>query len=97
MTSLIFSPAAQADIDGIYDYTADNWGTTQAERYVGEIRDACLSVAKGGKRSQKVDHIRRGYRRLTVGSHFIFYKSSSAGIEIVRVIHQRMDAERQLS
>lgn len=32
MKSLVFSPAAQADIDGIWDYSADNWGPDQGSR-----------------------------------------------------------------
>jgi len=27
------SPAAQVDLDGIFDYTVQQWGLEQAERY----------------------------------------------------------------
>ena len=48
MSRLIFAPAAQADIDSIYDYTAERWGPDQAERYVMQIRDLCLELALEG-------------------------------------------------
>nr|WP_246798752.1 type II toxin-antitoxin system RelE/ParE family toxin [Rhizobium leguminosarum] len=34
MTGIIFSPAAQTDIDKIWDYTATSWNVDQAERYI---------------------------------------------------------------
>ena len=96
MTDLIFSPAARNDIEGIYDYTAQNWGVAQAEHYVGALRDTCHGLAAGNQRGRDIGHVRAGYRKKASGSHFIFYQELSSGIEIVRVLHQRMDFERHL-
>jgi len=46
MKALAFSPAAEADIEGIWDYSADNWGPDQADRYTDEIRDAWAHLRK---------------------------------------------------
>ena len=97
MTHLVFSPKAQGDIDGIYIYTADNWSVARAERTIGEVRDACHGLAAGTRRGREVDHVRRGYWRIAVGSHFDFYRRTSSEIEIVRVLHQRMDFDVHLS
>lgn len=35
MSSSVLSPAAEADLDAIWDYTADNWSIAQADSYVG--------------------------------------------------------------
>ena len=32
MKSLVFLPAAEADMKGIWRYTAENWGMDQADR-----------------------------------------------------------------
>lgn len=96
MTDLIFSPAAQNDIEGIYDYTAQQWGAAQAEHYVGALRDICHGLAQGKQQGRDIGHVRVGYRKKASGSHFIFYRESSAGIEIVRVLHRRMDLTRHL-
>ncbi len=37
MKAIAFSPAAETDIDDIWDYSADNWGPDQADRYTDEI------------------------------------------------------------
>lgn len=40
--------------------------------------------------------LRAGYRRYGVGSHAIFYRLAPDRIEVVRILHQRMDAGRHL-
>ena len=44
MKAIAFSPAAETDIDDIWDYSADNWGPDQADRYIDNIRDILRSV-----------------------------------------------------
>ncbi len=42
-------------------------------------------------------HIKEGYKAAKVKSHLIFYKKSEDGvIEIIRILHQRMDVNRRL-
>lgn len=92
MKRLIFAPLATRDIDGIWDYTADRWGVDQAEQYVGEIRDACNALLQNPDIGQDAGTVRTDYRKYRSGSHFIFYRRvSGGGIEIIRILHQRMD------
>ncbi|PWR20516.1 type II toxin-antitoxin system RelE/ParE family toxin [Zavarzinia compransoris] len=37
-----------------------------------------------------------GYFKYAVGSHVIFYTRTDSGIDIVRVLHKRMDMGRHL-
>lgn len=97
MTSFVLSPAAPADIANIWDYTAERWGEAQAERYVLAIRDACQQLATGTKSSRTTDDIRVGYRKAPIGSHVLFFRLTDAGtLNIVRVLHQRMDLHEHL-
>jgi len=95
MKVLAFSPAAEADIEGIWDYSADNWGPDQADRYTDEIRDACRALASGGKRGKVVD-VRSGYLKLSTGSHMIYFRDHGDRLEIMRVLHGRQDVQRHL-
>lgn len=96
MTGFILTPAAQADIDEIWTYTAERWGEDQAESYLLGIRDACVELAAGKRTSRPVD-IRDGYRKAFVGSHVLYFRGrDSAGIVVVRILHKRMDAARHL-
>ena len=95
MKVLAFSPAAEADIDGIWDCSADNWGPEQADRYTDEIRDACHALASGRKQGRVVD-VRPRYLKISTGSHVIYYRDQGDRLEIVRVLHSRMDSNRHL-
>lgn len=96
MTAFILTPAAQADVDTIWDYTVGRWGEDQAERYLLGIRDACRELAAGERTSSTVD-IRAGYRKAFVGSHVLYFRvTDSARIVVVRILHKRMDADRHL-
>ncbi|WP_421857131.1 type II toxin-antitoxin system RelE/ParE family toxin [Oricola sp.] len=95
MNRVTFSPAAIADIEGIWDYTAESWGADQADRYTDDIRDACHDLATGRKQGRTVG-IRDSYLKYAVGRHFVFFVPTGDGIAVIRVLHQRMDTERHL-
>lgn len=97
MSGFVVSPKAQADLDQIWDYTVKTWGADQAQNYIGIIRDVVNGLANGTKTSQTIDSIRPGYRKALAGSHLLFFKIDDAGtINIVRILHSRMDTERHL-
>ena len=96
MNSYLLSPRAQLDISEIWDYTAVQWDTDQAERYVRQIQTAIQTLAHKPLIGQPCDEIRAGYRKYPAGSHMIFFRLVSSGIEVVRILHKRMDIARRL-
>jgi len=96
MTHNVLSPRAQRDIDEIWDYSAGIWGVQQAEVYVRQIRRAVEIVAEDPRRGRSCDNIRAGYRKYPAGSHFVFYRVVEGGIDVVRILHQRMDFDQHL-
>lgn len=97
MRGYLLSPAAQADLGQIWDYSAERWGADQADRYVRGIRNACEALANNRRQGQDAGAIRPGYRKLAVGSHFLFFRNTDADmIDIVRILHQRMDVATHL-
>ncbi|WP_342074902.1 type II toxin-antitoxin system RelE/ParE family toxin [Yoonia sp. SS1-5] len=95
MSLVTFSPAAAADLDNIWDYTVEEWGADQADRYTDDIQNTCDSLARGEKRGRDVG-IRSGYLKHAVGKHFVFFRTTKAGIEVIRILHQSMDVGRHL-
>lgn len=89
------SPLAEADLEEIWVYTLKNWSREQADRYHADVVDAFEALAAGTKAGRPVD-IRRGYFKFAVGTHFVFYRLSDFGLDVIRVLHQRMDANRHL-
>ena len=95
MKHVTFSPAAVADLDGIWDYTAEQWGLDQADHYIDSIRDACIGLARGDRQGRTVD-IRDGCSKYAINRHLVFFRASESGISVIRVLHQRMDIDQYL-
>ena len=90
------TPAAARDLSSIWDFTQERWDPRHAETYLLEIRAAIERVASDPDRGRVCDEIREGYRRYAIGSHLVFYVSDHDGIDVIRVLHQRMDPTRHL-
>lgn len=91
MTRYILSPLARADLDNIWEHTSKRWDDDQAEAYLRMIQAAIDTVAANPKLGSRYDEVRAGYRRHRAGSHLILYPETSDAIDIVRVLHEKMD------
>ena len=91
------SEKANQDIEKIWLYTFENWSLEQADRYYNLILDEIEFISDNFECGKSVDHIKKGYRASKVKSHIIFYKKSKRNIvEIIRVLHQKMDIENRI-
>ncbi len=93
------SVQASEDIANIWLYTFENWSLEQADRYVNLIFDEIEYLVDNPNSGKDFSHIRNNYRCSKVKSHIIFYRLTDKqnNIEIIRVLHQRMDIENRLS
>lgn len=96
MAEYRLSPKAQRDLEAIFDYTVEQWGLSQALRYTDLIEATLAKLAEAPQQSQDSIFIRLGYRRRRVEQHTIYFRPTSYGIEIIRILHQRMDSTRHL-
>ena len=62
----LLRPAAQADLSAIWDYSAQRWGTTQADDYVRAIGRTCQDLVDGTRRGWTAEDIREGYRKTLI-------------------------------
>ncbi|MFI8590740.1 MULTISPECIES: type II toxin-antitoxin system RelE/ParE family toxin [Dietzia] len=96
MKSYRLTPAAQSDLSEIWDFTRERWDIQQAETYISEIRAAIERVAEEPARGRDCDEIRPGYRRYAIGSHVVFYVETEGTVDVIRLLHQRMDPSRHV-
>jgi toxin ParE1/3/4 len=89
-------PQAREDLLAIWLYTFEHWGVEQADYYLGEIEAAIRRLAKNPSVSVDCSDILSGYRRLGVGRHHIYFRCDGDVIDIIRILHVRMDALPQL-
>ena len=96
MPSFRLTERAKADLRSIGRYTQATWGHEQRNIYLARL-DACFHLlAREPHRGRACDDIRAGYRKYHVGRHLIFYRESLEGLEIIRILHDRMDIEAHL-
>lgn len=88
-----YRPAALSDLANIGDYTAGRWGKQQTRTYIGQIADTIDRVLATPGIGQAANHITPGLRKIRSGSHIIFYYIGNGRIDVVRILHQRMDLE----
>ncbi|MFB8003686.1 type II toxin-antitoxin system RelE/ParE family toxin [Nocardia sp. NPDC056000] len=96
MSRYLLSPAAQTDLEEIYDYTRSRWDLARAEDYIRALQHAIERAAADPRIGRECDEIRPGYRKLPAGSHVLFYRLTDGAADIVRILHQRMDVDRHL-
>ena len=96
MAEYWLSPAAQDDLDAIFDYTVAQWGLEQAVRYTQALEAACSGCARAPLQGQDCGYIRPGYRRSAAEHHFLYYRITDYGIAVVRILHERMLPSRHL-
>jgi toxin ParE1/3/4 len=85
------TPRAEIDLEDIWLYTFQNWSLEQADRYLNDIMAAIAALANGTKTGRQVD-IRAGYLKYLAGSHYVFYRRSDLSLDVIRILHQSMDA-----
>ncbi|MFT3716452.1 MAG: type II toxin-antitoxin system RelE/ParE family toxin [Gordonia sp. (in: high G+C Gram-positive bacteria)] len=45
---------------------------------------------------RRSDDVRAGYRKYATGSHLVFYVQAGESVDIIRILHRRMDPARHL-
>ena len=96
MSNYTLTPRAQADVEGIWIYTIARWDEAQAVSYIQQIKKAAEVIAAKPRHGRSCDDIRAGYFKYRVGSHVLFYRETVNGIDIIRILHERMDIGRHL-
>lgn len=89
---------ALADLMDIGRYTLGHWGLEQRNLYLRMLDVSFQQLAANPLTGKDCTAIRNGYQKFNAGSHVIFYRQKSDdSIEIVRILHERMDCETRLS
>ena len=97
MSTYIISEKALEDINKIWIYTAENWSLEQADRYYNLILDEVEYISENFEMALDFSKVRKGYRFSKVKSHVVFFKKNKYNeIEVIRVLHERMDIGNRL-
>ncbi|WP_100614338.1 type II toxin-antitoxin system RelE/ParE family toxin [Confluentibacter citreus] len=96
-SSYRISKQAIDDLNAIWIYTFNKWSKEQADRYYDLIIEEIEFIADNYLIGKSAEQTRKNYRVTKIKSHLIFYrKIENEIVEIVRILHQRMDVKKQL-
>ncbi len=87
----ILSEIADKDLEDIFDYTFDEFGFDQAEKYLLEIEEVFQNLIINPQIGKKRDEIKQGLYSFPKDNHIIFYRILDNHIRIVRVLHGSRD------
>jgi toxin ParE1/3/4 len=91
------SKQAIDDLNNIWVYTFQKWSKEQADRYYDLIIEEIEFVADNFMTGKSAEQTRENYRVAKIKSHLIFYrKVENEIVEVVRILHQRMDLKNRL-
>ncbi len=96
MANYRISIEANKDLEKIWKYTFESWSVKQADRYINQIFEEIEYISVTPENGKNFSYVRKGYFRTKVNFHFIFYRIENKTIEIIRILHQRMDIENRL-
>jgi toxin ParE1/3/4 len=87
-------PEAEDDIAAVLQYSLDQWGAQQSEKYGDELYKAIENLLLFPERGKSRPDIFDNARTLVLGKHVIYYRIDDQIITIVRVLHSRLDISR---
>ena len=88
------SPLAEADLEAIWRYIARHWSLEQADSYHRNLVAAFEGLAAGTKRGRP--SVLPDFQKYLCGAHVVFFQDFADHLDVIRVLHQRQDAERHL-
>ena len=93
------SVEAKSDLENSWLYTVENWSLEQADRYINLLLDEFKYLSNNPFTGNDRSNLCKGYRSSKVKSLVIFYliDQKRNEIEIVRILHERMDLPNRLN
>jgi toxin ParE1/3/4 len=98
VAKVIFRQQAIDDLNAIWAYTYDKWSEKQADRYYVSLEFACLQIGENPELGKEYEQIKSNLLGLRTGKHIIFYRAvNDQEIEIIRILHEKMDFIKRLN
>ena len=94
MSSYRLSPLAEEDLFKIITTTIESWWSALAMVYAKTIDADLLKLAQYPDFGRERNDIYNCAKSFPVEKHIVFYQVSDEGIDVARILHQRMDPSK---
>lgn len=92
-----FTEQAEHDLEAITDYTLENWGRAQTEKYINALEELAQYIADNPDLGADRNVLLEGLLSFPYVSHILYYFKQPSGITVIRVLHKRMDPKRHIT
>ena len=103
MKEVFYAPAAIARFDDILEYPIRNFGEAQADACTAQPAARIEALAAGtGLTARRCELLMRGVRDASglsyyhEGSHFLILRENPDTLEVVEILHERMNLDEHL-
>jgi toxin ParE1/3/4 len=93
---LDLTDVARQDLRDILRSTRARWGSRQGDAYQRQLTDAFERLLRFPDLGRRADRFAPNLRSHTVGQHVIYYQTSESVVTVLRLLHQKMDADAEL-
>jgi toxin ParE1/3/4 len=94
MPSYRLPPLTEEGLYKIISTTMNLWGYEQAKLYAQNIDAALIKLAQYPDFGRERNEIYKDAKSFPVEKHIVFYQISDNGIDVARILHQRMDPSK---
>ena len=94
--TLSLTTPARRDLRSIRRYSIETWGREQTETYISLLLSTAESLCEFPERGWLVSGESTNVHRVMIGRHVIYYRILESEIEIIRILHERMDGSSLL-
>ena len=96
MPRILKQNEAERDLIEIWQDTYEAWGDQQADDYLDKLNAAIQSLAQYPLRCRERTEFKPPVRICYCEQHLIIYRELEDGVDVVRVLHKRMDVESRI-
>jgi toxin ParE1/3/4 len=93
---LLVSERAEADLLDIWLNSCENWGETQADRYLDQLAAGLHECGSDPECGRQRPELRPGYRSHRIRRHVAFYTVTADEVLVQRVLHVSMEPDLHL-
>ena len=90
MPELIISPEAETDLLEIWFYIAQD-SPVNADRFLDKLKEKALKLCEYNEIGLDRSELAESLKSFPVDRYLLYYRPTSAGIELVRVLHGSRD------
>lgn len=91
MLKIRLTQTAEQQLEDIWIYTLSEWGEAQAGQYVSMIEQGIMQLLDNPYIGKARPEIKKDLRSLQIQKHLIFYCVGTEYIDIIGILHSRMD------